>query len=138
MTNRLRPRLQPPAAALLAPATFSQKKQINTRASVLRSSLHAGTALLDATDDTLACSLTSENKRSILLLLSSCITGARNPAHGSSLGFVASQSRSASLCTCLREQNDFTGRADRVRKARFHVRKASKASQRKCVASRSP
>lgn len=36
MTNRLQLYLQPPTAALLAPATSSQKKQIISRASMLR------------------------------------------------------------------------------------------------------
>lgn len=70
MTNRLQPCLQPPTAPLLAPATSSQEKQIIESAVVLRwlprGSLDAGTALLDATDDMLARTLTyrtSKNER---------------------------------------------------------------------------
>ena len=88
--------------------------------------LDAGTALLDATDDTPTCSLTSENKGN-----TSCIPSChhvlpcrdtRNPAHG------WSSRHSRDQCTCLRAKNDFTGRPDRVS---FHVRKASKAAPEK-------
>jgi hypothetical protein len=147
MTNRLQPCLQPPTAQLLAPATSSQQKQIIQSALVLRwlprGSLDAGTALLDATDDMLARTLTYRTSKNERASPSSChhVSPARaQPC--TRLGrwascFVARHNRDLCLSVHLSTQeNDFTGRADRppcIRKARFHVRKAfARPAPEKC------
>jgi len=116
MTNRLRPRLQPSSAGLLAPATSKQKSK----------SIHAlprptgGTALLLLTERHRRRGWSQLRNKGKLRI--SCHVSPRNPAHGSSLGHCDPASSSQSL-TCARG-NDFTGAASVYQEASFPARRA--------------